>query len=115
MARGRPKKCPRNTAGLQNQAPHRESSLESDDTIPNKKRKSPMPAIHHEGSSDEEALWDVMGWDGDNSDLEVVEDGEEFGDAEFERKMVELALRDDPNGNEWLPHSAKPGAKNVGE
>jgi hypothetical protein len=45
MARGHPKKRPRNTADIRNQVPHRECGLESDDTIPNKKRKSPMPIL----------------------------------------------------------------------
>ena len=44
-------------------------------------------------------------YQGTRSDSEVEETAncEEFGGEEFEEKMIELAIRDNPEDTEWLP------------
>ncbi|KAF7783159.1 hypothetical protein Agabi119p4_2535 [Agaricus bisporus var. burnettii] len=130
MARGRPpKKRSRNTSGLRNQHHRSLSTCRSDDSIPDNQRKSPTPAnVRNAKLMDDEVLWDMMrsredeeeevldrefGYD---SEVEVVSrQDDEFGDEDFEKKMAELALQDDPTDTDWLPCSKKPKVKLTGK
>lgn len=118
--RGRPpKKRSRNTSGLCNQIRHSTSGSSASDSD-DASRKSLTPAIVDSAAqsieSDDELLkWDEMRSRADEeeeilyrdigleSEVEEVSDCEEFGDEEFERKMVELAIRDNPKDTDWLP------------
>lgn len=122
MTRGRPpKKCSRNISGLRHQHRHDSTSAsESDDhSCDNPKRKSPTPATVS-NDADTESDDDLLTWDmmrlraddeeeimdrelGSDSEVEEAGDCEEFGDEEFEERMIELAIRDDPKDTDWLP------------
>lgn len=107
--RGRPpKKRSRNISGLCNQTCHSTSSSASENDDP--PRKSLTPAIVDIAENSIESDDDLLKWDemrsrvdeeeeilyrdiGLDSEVEEVSDCEEFGDEEFERKMLELAIR----------------------
>jgi hypothetical protein len=135
MTRGRPpKKRSRNISGLRHQRRHDSSSAsESDDLcFDNSKRKSLTPATTC-NDADTESDDDLLTWDmrrsradneeeimdqepGSDSEVEEAGDCEEFGDEEFEERMIELAIRDDPKDTDWLPSAMlKAHRRNKGE
>jgi hypothetical protein len=115
MGRGRPRKRICNFSRVLTRSP---TTSDSGHSASDNNQKSPAPPGNSVDHDSEEVLWDRMRWrinedeegytidDSDDSEVEEVSDIEEFGDDEFDEKMLAFAVEesDDLNDRDWLPH-----------